>query len=165
MTPERYRQIRGLFEAALEQPLASRPAFLLEACPQDVELLREVQRLISAHEHSMTQTSTRGLPLSPGDWSDSGLEERMVGRGVGPYVILRELGRGGMGSVYLARRADNAFQKQVALKLVHPGPGTARILQRFQQEREILASLDHPNIARLLDGGSTPDCLPYMIME
>src|SRR5262249_54423313 len=84
---------------------------------------------------------------------------------VGPYRLIRELGRGGMGTVYLAERADEQYQTKVAIKLVRPGMDTDFILQRFRRERQILAHLQHPHIARLLDGGATDDGLPYIVME
>src|SRR5207247_7354287 len=83
----------------------------------------------------------------------------------GAYVIVRELGRGGMGTVFLAERADGQFEKQVAIKILNRGADTAEILHRFRAERQILAKLDHPNIARLLDAGTTDDGLPYFIMD
>ena len=87
------------------------------------------------------------------------------GQRIGPYRILRELGHGGMGVVYLAERADAAFEKRVAIKVVRGGFAGEALLQRFREERRILATLDHPNIARLLDGGTTDDGLPYFVME
>ena len=84
---------------------------------------------------------------------------------MGAYVIVRELGRGGMGTVFLAERADGQFEKQVAIKILNRGADTAEILRRFRAERQILARLDHPNIARLLDAGTTNDGLPYFIMD
>ena len=84
---------------------------------------------------------------------------------LGPYRLIRELGRGGMGTVYLAVRDDDAFQKRVAIKVLKRGMDTDSIVRRFRHERQILASLEHPNIARLLDGGTTPDGLPYFAME
>src|SRR5262249_15349906 len=87
------------------------------------------------------------------------------GRKIGSYRVLREIGRGGMGSVYLAARADDAFQKLVAIKIIRRGLDTDDIIQRFRSERQILANLDHPNITRLLDGGTTDDGLPYFVME
>ena len=89
----------------------------------------------------------------------------MIGRRVGAYELKREIGRGGMGAVYLAVRADSAFQKSVAIKLVKRGMDTDFILRRFRNERQILASLDHPNIGRLLDGGTTDDGRPFFVME
>jgi serine/threonine protein kinase len=82
-----------------------------------------------------------------------------------PYRIVREIGRGGMGRVFLAERADQMFHKQVAIKLIKRGMDTDAVVRHFRNEREILASLDHPNIARLLDGGSSRDGLPYFVME
>jgi hypothetical protein len=90
---------------------------------------------------------------------------RMEGRRIDHYEILRELGRGGMGSVYLAVRTDDVYRKPVAFKVVRPEAGTPEVIQRFRREREILASLDHPNLARLLDGGTTPEGLPYFVMD
>src|SRR5262249_14214618 len=93
-------------------------------------------------------------------------DERLThGRKVGAYRILREIGRGGMGNVYLAARADDAFQKLVAVKIIRCGMDLDDVVQRFRAERQILAMLDHPNIARLLDGGATEDGLPYFVME
>src|SRR5690606_2456991 len=82
-----------------------------------------------------------------------------------PYRIVREIGRGGMGAVYLAERADGEFDQRVAVKLVKRGMDTDEILARFRHERRILASLEHPSIARLYDGGATDDGLPYLVME
>jgi serine/threonine-protein kinase len=89
----------------------------------------------------------------------------MEGRRLSGYTLIREIGRGGMGSVYLAERSDGAFRRQVAVKLVLASLNTAGVMLGFQQERAILASLDHPNIARLLDGGLTDQGWPYFVME
>src|SRR6185369_2543892 len=88
-----------------------------------------------------------------------------TGHRIGQYEVIREIGRGGMGAVYLAARADDQYKKHVAIKLIKRGMDSEDILQRFRNERQILASLDHPNIARLLDGGTTDDGLPYFVME
>src|SRR5207253_391487 len=93
-----------------------------------------------------------------------GSKDALAGSRIGPYKIIREIGRGGMGTVYLAARADD-FEKRVAIKLIKRGMDTDEILSRFRNERQILANLDHPNIARLLDGGTTTDGLPYFVME
>src|SRR5437660_3288985 len=87
------------------------------------------------------------------------------GRRVGAYAIVRELGHGGMGAVYLAERADGAFEKQVAIKVLKRGTDTDEVLRRFSGERQILARLTHPNIAGLLDAGTTDDGLPYFVMD
>ena len=156
MTPQRFRQVRNVFDALLKREPASRTAFLEEACHGDQELRSEVQRLAAAHEQGpgwLEQGATAPAP------------PRLEGRNIGPYEILRELGQGGMGTVYLAARADAVFRKLVAIKIVRPEAANADILRRFQQEREILASLDHPNIARILDGGATEEGSPYLVME
>ena len=92
-------------------------------------------------------------------------DESMVGRHVGPYRIEREIGRGGMGTVYEAWRADGEFQHRVAIKLIRSGLDTNFVFRRFRNERQILAALDHPNIGRLLGGGTTEDDSPYFVME
>ena len=156
MQAERFRQIRNLFDATLERGQESRNAFLQEACQGDEELLMEVGKLLAAH----------GEPTA---WIDESVlgepAPRLEGRRIGPYEILRQLGEGGMGSVYLAGRADGAYRRVVALKIVRPAAATTEVLRRFQREREILASLDHPNIARITDGGTTDDGLPYLVMD
>jgi serine/threonine protein kinase len=156
MTAERFRQVRNVFDAALEREPATRVAFLEEACHGDQELKNEVEGLLAEHDQT-------------GGWLDASVPppaaRRLEGRRIGPYEILRALGEGGMGAVYLAVRADGAFRKLVALKIVRPEAASAEVLRRFQQEREILASLDHPNIARILDGGETDDGLPYLVIE
>src|SRR5262249_40010969 len=89
----------------------------------------------------------------------------LAGIRLGAYRLIEELGRGGMGSVYLAERDDDQFRKQVAVKIVKRGMDTREVLSRFRHERQILASLEHPYIARLLDGGTTPDGRPFFVME
>jgi serine/threonine protein kinase/TolB-like protein/Tfp pilus assembly protein PilF len=109
-----------------------------------------------------------GVPPSVASELSAALDaeaDTLIGRHIGAYRIVREIGRGGMGAVYLAERADEQFQKQVAVKLIKRGMDTDAILRRFQLERQILASLEHPYIARLLDAGTTNDGLPYFIME
>jgi serine/threonine protein kinase len=157
MTPERFRQIRNLFEAVVERRPETRGTFLAEACEGDANLKGEVERLLAARQCDTDLLAGPAVPQED--------PQRLEGRRVGPYEILREIGQGGMGTVYLAVRADHAFRKQVALKIVRPEAGSQEVLRRFQQEREILATLDHPNIARLLDGGSTEHGLPYFVME
>ena len=135
-------------------------AFLEAACEGDTELREKVQSLLNqppdqldalAHEIGLARVDPFCAALS--------------GRRVGSYELLRELGHGGMGSVWLARRADEQFEKLVAIKLLKRGTDTDEVLRRFQKERQILARLEHPNIARLLDGGMTDDGLPYFVME
>jgi eukaryotic-like serine/threonine-protein kinase len=154
VTPERWREIQRVFHEALERPTGERDAFVAAAAGGDDELGREVSSLLASAE------SGQAFLEAPAP----GLEEPARTR-VGPYEIVRELGHGGMGTVYLAQRADGPFRKVVALKVVRRGMDTEAVLRRFRQERQILAGLEHPHIARLLDGGNTEDGLPFLVME
>src|SRR5829696_3824214 len=165
LTPERWKQIEGVFDAAVELAPAERDTYLAGACGGDAELRRQVELLISSHDAAgsfIEEPAVAGRITDPGRLDE---DAPFIGRRVGSYRIVRELGRGGMGAVYLAVRADDEFQKRVAIKLVKRGMDTDFILRRFRQERQILASLDHQNIARLLDGGTTDDGLPFFVME
>ncbi|HEY1335577.1 MAG TPA: serine/threonine-protein kinase, partial [Myxococcaceae bacterium] len=152
---ERWQRVKDVFDAALQRPAAERAAFLGQACGDDGELVQEVQSLLRAHEDAGSFLSVPVLATWNRDWT---------GRRVGPYRVLGEIGHGGMGVVYRATRDDDVFQKIVALKVVHgdAGPEAAR---RFARERRILARLQHPNIATILDGGETEDGWPYLVME
>ncbi|MBZ5664928.1 MAG: serine/threonine-protein kinase [Acidobacteriia bacterium] len=158
----RWLRIEYLFYAALELAPDARSAFLDENCGSDPELRREVESLL----HSSGKTL--GFLSDPVQDAVHGIaeEEALSGKRIGAYQILRLIGEGGMGKVYLAARADDVYKKQVAIKTVQGGSrhGGARLL-RFQSERQILANLDHPNIARLLDGGITDENLSYLVME
>jgi hypothetical protein len=151
---ERFRQVRNLFDAAMDRAAADRDLYLADACQGDPDLLAEVHALLDAQARPQTWIDTP--PAAP---------PRMEGRRIGPYEILREIAAGGMGTVYLARRADGAFDMHLAVKVLRPEAATPEVLSRFRQERRILAALDHPNIARILDGGETPEGLPYLAME
>jgi eukaryotic-like serine/threonine-protein kinase len=169
MTPERWRQVEEIFQAALDLGPQDRSRYVSEACAADVGLKRDVENLLSQHE------SAGHLLEEPlyGDTELSALEafayeeddDPLIGRRLGAYRIEREVGRGGMGAVYEAVRVDNEFVLRVAIKLVKRGMDTDFVLRRFRKERQILAALDHPHIARLLDGGTTADGLPYFVME
>jgi tetratricopeptide (TPR) repeat protein/tRNA A-37 threonylcarbamoyl transferase component Bud32 len=160
VTSERWQRIEALFEQTLEAPAAERPQFLRAI--DDDELRREVESLLHAHQeagtfleepdHFFTSQSFETDTLSPGQIIDR-------------YRVIREIGRGGMGAVFLAERADDEYRKQVALKLIKRGTDTDAVLRHFRNERQILAGFDHPNIARLLDGGTTEGGLPYFVME
>ncbi len=162
MTPERWQRIKDVFSAALEASPEKRPALLEKGCDGDPELLQDVERLLVAHDKStpflLDTNRARGE-------RDSGSSAGIAHRRIGPYEVLRDLGRGGMGAVYLAERADGAYRTQVAIKLVPRELATAELVERFRNERQILAALAHPNIARLLDGGTTDDGIPYLVME
>lgn len=155
MTPERWQQIDALLEKVLACPVEDRPDLLESACSEDLELRREVESLLGFAE-------TRDFIDQPAFSVHD--EDPEVGRQIGPYQIRRLLGRGGMGAVYLALRQGD-FEQQVTLKLIKRGMDSDEILFRFQNERQILADLDHPNIARLLDGGTDDDGRPYFAME
>jgi serine/threonine protein kinase len=161
MTPARFRQVRNVFEAALEKAPAERAAFLEEAVRSDPDLHAQVKRMLDAHESTVTFLD--GALAAPAELRTD--PRRLEGRRLGNYEILREIGRGGMGTVYLARRSDGLFEQQVAIKVVTPESAGREVIERFEQERAILASLQHPNIARLYDAGSTEEGWPYFVME
>ncbi|HZS04344.1 MAG TPA: serine/threonine-protein kinase [Blastocatellia bacterium] len=164
MKPERWQEVQKLYLAALEYETSTRAAFLERACAGDAALLDEVETLLRCGTQAEGFITVPALEMAArlvGAEADSSL----VGRRLGRYRILSRLGSGGMGSVYLASRADDQFQKRVAIKLLKRGLDTAEIVRRFRYERQILASLNHPNIARLLDGDTTEDGLPYFVME
>ncbi|HEX6053339.1 MAG TPA: serine/threonine-protein kinase, partial [Gemmatimonadaceae bacterium] len=137
-----------------------RRAWLAERCSAEPEVRAEVERLLDAHDRTHGILDQRA-PLAVHALVDTPLPDRRFG----PYRVLRELGRGGMGVVYLAERDDGQFRKRVAVKLLRSSPDAEELHRRFLAERQILASLDHPNIAQLLDGGVTGGQLPYLVME
>jgi eukaryotic-like serine/threonine-protein kinase len=151
MNYERRKQVEDLFEAMLELGAAEREARLDQVCAGDAELLAEVQAMLAAN--ALAEDLFENARGRPG--------ETMIG----PYRVLRELGRGGMGVVYLAERADGQYRRRVAIKLIPTSRTDDPLHQRFIAERQILAGLDHPNIARLLDGGLTADGRPYLVLE
>ena len=163
MQPELWAQIEEIVQSALDCPPENRSALLDAACGDHAELRREVESLLATHENG---TFTGSPVFADGLRVLERLNAKASeGRRIGAYRILREIGRGGMGTVYLAARADDAFEKLVAIKIIRRGLDSDELIRRFQNERQILAMLDHPNIARLLDGGSTEDGLPYLVME
>jgi serine/threonine protein kinase len=172
MTTERWRQVEEIFQAVVELDGAERDAFMTEACGDDTELRREIESLLAYVAASAPSvrpfreaiegaarslTIERSEPEEPAD--------RLIGRRIGVYLIKDLIGRGGMGAVYLAERDDAQFDRQVAIKIIKRGMDSDFIRNRFLRERQILAGLDHPHIARLLDGGTTEDGLPYFVME
>src|SRR5919107_1393842 len=167
---ERFRRADALFDAALDLPPSDRAAFVAHACAHDAELGADVERLLRAHDKSdrflsgaANELASPLLAEGMGD-ADADLPERPPDR-IGPYRIDREIGRGGMGVVYLAERDDPTFRQRVALKVVRAGVPDGRAhVTRFLAERQLLVSLEHPHIARLFDGGVTTDGLPYYTM-
>ncbi len=169
MTPDRWRQIEEIFHQALELGASERSEYLKTATADDIKLRNEVEALLSQFqdasdfiEKPVFDSGSTGLLSNLLDDSD---EDPMVGKVLGNYRIEREIGRGGMGAVYEALRADGEFRLRVALKVVKRGVDTDFVLKRFRNERQILATLDHPFITRLIDGGSTDDGRPYFVME
>ncbi len=153
MSSDDRQRIDAALDGALDQPAEQREAWLLARFPEDPGLRAEVKALLATLDH-------RGIleqpVVPPGEPS-----MRMIG----PYRVLRELGRGGMGVVYLVERDDGQYRRRVAIKILRPSPDAEELHRRFLAERQILASLDHPNIALLLDGGVTEGQLPYLVME
>ena len=169
MNAERWQQVKAIFDRAVECAPGSRGALLQELCGQDEELQRQVNSLLASDEAEETlldspllasAAAKAGFATAPARGPDP-----LIGRTVGPYRVVREIGRGGMGCVYLAQRADDQFRRQVALKAVDPALVDRQTLHRFENERQTLASLDHPNIIKLIDGGTTEDGMPWLVMD
>ena len=164
MTPERWKEIELVFSGAFELEGGERDRFVEEHCTGDPELQREVEGLLasldSAGEYFEELASRIGVPIDPETYA-----ERLVGKRVGNYRLVNLIGRGGMGAVYVAERDDEQFQMKAALKLLPMGLDSDESRRRFLAERQILARLEHPNIARLVDGGVTEDGTPYFVME
>ena len=160
MTPARWQQVKETLASALElRTIPERAIFLSRACADDTALRREVESLLNE-----TPAGINALADS-GGFLQTPAKSSNEGRRLGPYRLVRELGRGGMGAVWLAERADDRFEQQVAIKLLKRGTDTDEVLRRFRAERQILARLEHPGIARLFDGGETDDGLPFFVME
>jgi eukaryotic-like serine/threonine-protein kinase len=162
--PERWRVIEECLDRVLDSPESERARILDEV--EDPSLRREVEKLLAASEEAGSRFETPPLLVAREVLREPETVDPVeVGRQIGPWRTVRLLGRGGMGAVYLAERADGAFDKAVALKIVKRGMDTDEIVRRFHQERKILARLEHPNIAGLIDGGVTDDGMPYFVME
>jgi tetratricopeptide (TPR) repeat protein len=171
MDSERWRRIEELYHSAAEVPESQRAAFLEESCAGDEALRHDVGSLLSYQNDSeefiempAMEVAARILAQDP-NLGQKASQSAPVEGTISRYRILEKIGAGGMGEVYRAARADGQFTKEVAIKLVRGGFDTAFVLERFRNERQILAGLDHPNIARLLDGGTTDDGIPYLVME
>lgn len=157
-----WAEVERIFEQASELSGLQRAEFLNRECP-NAELRAEVESLL---QHSReTGLSVANALKQAASSALSEADDRLIGIRLGPYRIESLLGRGGMGAVYLASRADQHYDKQVAIKVVRRGMDTSDVLSRFHHERQILAQLDHPYIARLIDGGVTPDGRPYFALE
>ena len=164
MTPDRWQKVKDLMEVALSVSAEERADFVSEQAGEDEELRTEVLSLLASHEGAGDFLETPPVRVkAPEEVVEA--EAGLAGEQVDAYHLIREIGRGGMGTVYLAVRADNESRKQVAVKLIREGMENEFAIRRFRNEREILARLEHPNIARLLDGGATAQGFPYFVME
>ena len=163
MDADRWDRLQGLFDEAVALAPAERSSFLDRACGGDGELRRELESLL---EQDARSTDVLGDVVSraAARTAQAGAASP-IGRRIGRYRIERELGHGGMGRVYLAVRDDDEYHMQVAIKLIRGGSYRPELLERFRSERQILANLDHANIARLMDGGTTEDGEPFVVME
>ena len=165
LSQERFREIDRVFDAALDVAPNEREAFLAKACGPDDTLRERVRTLLVAHERSSGVLESAAAAVAA-EWLDEpAAEGARVPERAGPFRIVREIGAGGMGVVYLAEREGAEFQQRVALKLVRHAGASDAVRRRFLEERRILARLDHPHIAHLIDGGLTSDDQPYFAME
>ncbi|HLG95533.1 MAG TPA: protein kinase [Bryobacteraceae bacterium] len=162
MTPEVWQHVREILDAVLLVPAEKRPAYLDEACAGDADLRHEVESLIDSYERA-GDTFLEGRAIDAAGF-DASRDQPLEGQRIGPYRVVEEIGHGGMGVVYRAVRADDQFRKEVAIKVVRGGLNNEASDRRFKAERQILANLDHPYIARLLDGGAV-DGRPFVVME
>jgi len=163
MTPENWAKIKDAFQSALDLESEERRYRLEVFREREPELYPE---LVSLLEHHYASDSLLDTSLFTGSDQNAEAEELpWLGRNIGPYKLVAKIGEGGMGSVYRAIRVDDHYLKNVAIKLVRSGLASRHYLRRFKSERQILATLDHPHIGRLLDGGTTDDGLPYLVME
>jgi WD40 repeat protein/serine/threonine protein kinase len=155
--------VESLFLAAMEKAShAERSAYLDEACAGDADLRRRVQRLLDAQQNvgSFLQAPAAGLA---GTVADPRISER-PGSVIGPYELMEQIGEGGFGLVFVAEQHE-PVRRKVALKIIKPGMDSGEVIARFEAERQALALMDHPNIARIFDGGTTQSGRPYFVME
>jgi len=157
----RNARIASLFQQALDQPAESRDAWLRRACGKDVDLYQAVAQLLAA-DADTGDPFPGALEAAARDLGDAA--SPVAGHMIGPWEVVREIGRGGMGAVLLARRADDEYRREVAIKLIRGFPD-ADSLERLRRERQMLADLNHPRIAAMIDGGTTDDGQPYLVME
>ncbi len=156
MNPERWRRIKEVFDITLRLEPGERDAYLKRVCESDTEMREEVESLLAAHQ----DTGNWLEPMVARETADP-----LLGARLGAYQVIELIGNGGMGSVYRGARVDETFHKEVAIKVVKRGLDLDRVVRQFRRERQIAASLEHPNIATLMDGGTTAEGLPYFVME
>jgi len=170
MNPERFQDVKRIFQEARERPQSEWPSFLDTACGADGSLRLEVESLLRSAEAEeaarFLETGGSPAPATLTQHAAEGIADPFQpGRHLGPYRIVERIGKGGMGTIHLAVRDDDEYRKRVAIKVLRRGFESDDLLRRFRRERQILASLDHENIAKLLDGGTTDGGLPYLVME
>jgi serine/threonine protein kinase len=165
MDEVRWQRVKSLFAEALERDAAERDAFLKDACGTDAELRAEIDSLISAHDTTDDFIARPAAQRAFGFAAAEFEPKSWIGRRVGDYRLVEEVGRGGMSEVFKGVRDDDEYHKEVAVKVLRQGYDTKSLLKRFKVETQILATLDHPNIARLLDAGTTPEGLPFLVMD
>ena len=160
MTPERWAEVTAIFEAASQQPAATRAAWLDSHC-DDSEIRAEVAAMLAAYD---TDPEFLEQPTDAAGAMEDAVADALIGRRLGAYKLVRQIGRGGMGVVYEAQRDDQEFDRRAAVKVL-PVWRSATFGERFRFERRVLAGLDHPGIARLIDAGTTPDGVTYVVLE
>jgi eukaryotic-like serine/threonine-protein kinase len=168
MTPERWRRVKSALSEAMALGDAARAAYLDGLGRTDPEMRTEVESLLAAEREAGSEFLETPAPAALDDAQlaeSDAASAQLIGQRLGPYRLLAEIGAGGMGRVYRAVRADAEYQQEVAIKLVRASADAEFVAQRLRTERQILASLAHPNIGRLLDGGTTPEGVPYLVME
>lgn len=160
-----WEKLNKIFAGAARLAGTEQKDFLKNVANGDEDLRLEVEAILAASNRAAAQDFLEADAFAAGArvLAANGSNKAPIGKRIGDYIILREIGRGGMGAIYLAERED--FHQRVALKIIKRGMDTDEIVRRFEREREVLASLNHPNIARLLDGGTTDDGLPFLVME
>ena len=164
MTPERWQHVKQVLAAALELDPTERSAYLDRSYAADASLRVDIEPLLASEQRLREKFLDRTDLAAAAAAVISPDENFWVGRRVGPYKVVAQIGMGGMGEVYSAFRADD-YQKVVALKFVRAGQYSGEVFNRFKNERQILAGLDHPNLAKLLDGGTSEEGMPYFVME
>ena len=162
--PVTWIQVRDILDDVLQIPVEDRSRYLDHVCPQP-QVRRYVESLILSYDKADEFLERPAADLHAEPWSEPAPPQLWVGRRIGSYLVEKEIGEGGMGTVFQAVRADDEYQKRVAIKLVKGGFASSSAIARFKAERQILAGLEHPNIARLLDGGRTEEGYPYLVME
>ena len=163
MNATQWNRLQEIVDAASSLPLAERSEYLEHSCKDDETLRRQADGMLAAYSQAGVFFESAVAKAAE---SASYVQDLTIGEMIGPYQITCTIGHGGMGTVYRAERSDQQFRQSVAIKLVRTGPGTNQeLFSRFRTERQILANINHPNIARLLDGGITDRGLPYLVME